>query len=206
MCVWALWRLQDAQRWTGSLKSFGYKVKWAKREMETKRREQERERERKGEEREQDNNIHKGRAESAKCGQQSLLLCDADSPVFMPTFQKEGWGGGRPENVYTQTQTWHFSSVFTLVCTWHSSSSKQYLKSGNQFVFFNTPSHSILTKRHSRFMWTRPRAPPHSPALVIFSVLQLQKLFHLLNGWNRTTCTVWFPQLVHISVLMGMTL
>lgn len=34
------------------------------------------------------NNIHKGRAESAKCAQQSLLLCEADSPVFMPTFQK----------------------------------------------------------------------------------------------------------------------
>lgn len=46
VCVWALLCLQDAQRRTGSLKSFGYKVKRARREMETKRREQKRESER----------------------------------------------------------------------------------------------------------------------------------------------------------------
>lgn len=53
VCVWALLCLQDAQRRTGSLKSFGYKVKRARRAMETKRREQERERDRK-EKKEQD--------------------------------------------------------------------------------------------------------------------------------------------------------
>lgn len=51
--MWALLCLQDAQRRTGSLKSFGYKVKRAKREMETKRREQERQRDRR-EKKEQD--------------------------------------------------------------------------------------------------------------------------------------------------------
>lgn len=44
--MWALLCLQDAQRRTGSLKSFGYKVKRAKREMETKRRERAGEKER----------------------------------------------------------------------------------------------------------------------------------------------------------------
>lgn len=33
------------------------------------------------------NNIHKGRAGSAKCGQQSLYLCDADSPLLRRTFR-----------------------------------------------------------------------------------------------------------------------
>lgn len=96
VCVWALLCLQDAQRRTGSLKSFGYKVKRARREMETKRREQKRESEREKREEEKKkkkgtrhNNIHKGRAGSAKCGQQSLYLCDADSPLFIPTFQGE---------------------------------------------------------------------------------------------------------------------
>lgn len=53
------------------------------------------------------NNIHKGRAGSAKCGQQSLYLCDADSPLFMPTFQGRNQGEG--EKVFTLTQTWHLS-------------------------------------------------------------------------------------------------
>lgn len=63
--------------------------------METKRREQKRESEREKREEEKKkkgtrhNNIHKGRAGSAKCGQQSLYLCDADSPLFIPTFQGE---------------------------------------------------------------------------------------------------------------------
>lgn len=62
--------------------------------METKRREQERERDRRRREKKKGtrhNNIHKGRAGSAKCGQQSLYLCDADSPLFIPAFQ-----GGKP--------------------------------------------------------------------------------------------------------------
>lgn len=57
--------------------------------METKRREQERKRDRKEKKGTRHNNIHKGRAGSAKCGQQSLYLCDADSPLFVPTFQGE---------------------------------------------------------------------------------------------------------------------
>lgn len=32
-------------------------------------------------------NTHKRRAGSAKCGQQSLYLCDADSPLFIPTLR-----------------------------------------------------------------------------------------------------------------------
>lgn len=55
------------------------------------------------------NNIHKGRAGSAKCGQQSLYLCDADSPLLTPTFR--GGGGIKPkgegENVFTLTRTFH---------------------------------------------------------------------------------------------------
>lgn len=91
VCVWALLCLQDAQRWTGSLKRFGYKVKRAGQEMETKRREREREgRERKAT---GHNNKHKRRAGSAKCGQQSLYLCDADSPK------------GELEKVFTLTRT-----------------------------------------------------------------------------------------------------
>lgn len=108
VCVWALLCLQDAQRRTGSLKSFGYKVKRARREMETKRREQERERDRREKKGTRHNNIHKGRAGSAKCGQQSLYLCDADSPLFIPTFR--GGNRGEGEKVFTLTRMWHLSS------------------------------------------------------------------------------------------------
>lgn len=81
VCVWVLRCLQDAQRRTSSLKSFGYnKVKRAMQVKETERERQKRTRE---------NNIHKGRARSAQCGKQSLN-CDSDSPSLSSPS-----GGGR---------------------------------------------------------------------------------------------------------------
>lgn len=102
VCVWALRCLQDAQRRTGSLKSFGYKVK--------------RERARDGDKEGRDgrerkatrhNNIHKSRAGAAKCGQQSLYLCDADSPPPHTHFLRGMKLKGEGENVFTLTRTFH---------------------------------------------------------------------------------------------------
>lgn len=73
------------------------------------------------------NNIHKGRADSAKCGQQSLYLCDADSPLFIPTFQ-----GGKPrrrrESLHSDT---HLSPRSFFFPSSHPFS-KQHLR-GEQF-------------------------------------------------------------------------
>lgn len=78
--------------------------------METKRREQERERDRREKKGTRHNNIHKGRAGSAKCGQQSLYLCDADSPLFIPTFR-----GGKPrrgrESLHSDTDVAPFVAI-----------------------------------------------------------------------------------------------
>lgn len=73
------------------------------------------------------NNIHKGRAGSAKCGQQSLYLCDADSPLFIHTFRggkSEGEGG----KVFTLTRTWH---LFVAILFYYYFFSKQYRRVEN---------------------------------------------------------------------------
>lgn len=68
--------------------SFGYEEKQAK-ARDRNKEERAGERNERGKKKgTRHNNIHKGRAGSAKCGQQSLRLCDADSPDFMPTFQE----------------------------------------------------------------------------------------------------------------------
>lgn len=81
--VWVLQCLQDAQRRTSSLKSLGYNK--VKRERQGKETERERAREKTRE-----NNIHKGRARSAKCGKQSLSCVILTVPSLSPPS-----GGGR---------------------------------------------------------------------------------------------------------------
>lgn len=115
VCVWALLCLQDAQRRTGSLKSFGYKVKRARRETETKRREQERERDRR-ERKEQDTTTY------TKGGQAQQSVANSHFIFVMLTvpssYPLSGGGGernrGEGEKVFTLTRTFRRTPFWVL--------------------------------------------------------------------------------------------
>lgn len=99
VCVWALLCLQDAQRRTGSLKSFGYKVKRGKASSGDKERGRE---------------IERGKRNKT---QQHPQREGRLSKVW-PTFTLSVWCWQSPlhthfpggEQVFTLTQMWHLSS------------------------------------------------------------------------------------------------
>lgn len=94
------------------------------------------------------NNIHKGRAGSAKCGQQSLYLCDADSPLFIPTFRR-GRVGDKPrrgrESLHSDMDVAPFRRTLFFIIIFSSSShrfSKQHLRVENNSSL-NSPLNSV---------------------------------------------------------------
>lgn len=98
-CVWALLCLQDAQRRTGSLKSFGYKVKGAGREMKTKRREIE------GKERQQDTTTHtKGGQAQQSAANSHFIFVMLTVPSSCPLSEGDK-PKGEGEKVFTLTRT-----------------------------------------------------------------------------------------------------
>lgn len=96
--MWALLCLQDAQRRTGSLKSFGYKVK------ETKRREQlgegEREIVEKGKKKEQDTTTSTKGGQAQQSVANSHFVC---TMLTVPSSYTFCSGGGGRESLHSDT-------------------------------------------------------------------------------------------------------
>lgn len=86
------------------MKSFGYKVKRARRELETKRGEQERERDRR-ERKEQDTTTYtKGGQAQQSVANSHFIFVMLTVPLFMPT-RRGARNRGEGENVFTLTRT-----------------------------------------------------------------------------------------------------
>lgn len=177
VCVWALLCLQDAQRRTGSLKSFGYKVKRARREMETKRREQKRESEREKREEEKKKKRNKTQQHPQREGRLSKVWPTVTLSVWCwqsPLHTHfPGGNRGEVEKVFNLTRMWHLPSrSFISSLPFY----KQNLRVQNN-SFHDSPP---WLRFHSRFMWTRPPAPPCRrllPSLVSAQLFHLQMYY-----------------------------